>query len=344
MQTKTYFANSVPAAFEVARHELGPEALFLRSAPAPVHFRHFGRFEVTFGWEPPGKPTSSRDRSQSQRSEGERDSSERSGNYQALKTVMAVRLSDIGFSRAMAADIASPASRMEGDPDAAVVDELARRIPVAAVPEWAPGERRSIAFVGPPGRGKTTSLVKIAILQGVAKRMPVRIFSAGAHPLGAREQMARYAAILGVKWQAYEVLSDLRAALNGDSGYGLTLIDTPGISPADGAAYRELAEFLTARPEIERQMVLRAEATSADMLTMVSRFSALTPARLLFTGLDEAASRAPMLETLIRTGIPIAYMGTGQQIPAHLEVANAERLARAAWAESAGIKQARAAA
>jgi hypothetical protein len=52
MQTKAYFANSVPAALEVARRELGPEAMLVGSAPAQPHARQFGRLEVTFAWNP----------------------------------------------------------------------------------------------------------------------------------------------------------------------------------------------------------------------------------------------------------------------------------------------------
>ena len=52
MQTKTYFANSVPAALEVARQDLGEEALLVSSRPAPPQARQFGRLEVTFAWDP----------------------------------------------------------------------------------------------------------------------------------------------------------------------------------------------------------------------------------------------------------------------------------------------------
>ncbi len=52
MQTKTYFASSVSAAMEVARRELGPEAMLVTSRPAPEDVRAFGRLEVTFAWEP----------------------------------------------------------------------------------------------------------------------------------------------------------------------------------------------------------------------------------------------------------------------------------------------------
>ena len=36
MQTKTYFASSVSAAMEVARRELGAEAMLVSSRPAPA--------------------------------------------------------------------------------------------------------------------------------------------------------------------------------------------------------------------------------------------------------------------------------------------------------------------
>jgi flagellar biosynthesis protein FlhF len=324
MQTKIYFSSSVPAAFDVARQELGADALFVRSVATPSHLRHLGRFEVTFGWDSAPPPR-----------ENERSPAS-----------IAAKLVEAGFSRDLAAKIASDAACASGDPDAAAVDELTRRIPVARREPDKDGGR-TMAFIGPPGRGKTTSLLKIAIALGLSRRRPVRIYSVGAHSVGAQDQMARFAGIPGTPWQAYDSLADLGLALQRGERNQLTLIDTPGISPADRAEYLELAEFFVARPEIEKHLVLRAEATSADMLSMVARFSGLAPSRLLFTGLDEASSRVPMLETLIRSRIPAAFTGTGRQIPADLEEANAERLARSVWnraSRPAGAKCALAAA
>jgi flagellar biosynthesis protein FlhF len=70
------------------------------------------------------------------------------------------------------------------------------------------------------------------------------------------------------------------------------------------------------------------------MVHMASRFSSLVPERLMFTGMDEASSTAPMIETLIRTRIPATFVGTGQQIPRDLKELNPERLARYAWLAS----------
>ncbi len=56
MQTKTYFATSVPAALEVARQELGQDALLVGSRPAPAAARQYGRLEVTFAFDPKRDP------------------------------------------------------------------------------------------------------------------------------------------------------------------------------------------------------------------------------------------------------------------------------------------------
>jgi len=324
MQTKAYFASSVPAALEVARRELGENALLVGSKPTPPQTRKFGPLEVTFAWDPKdasvGNPV---------------------GPPSVAPGVVVERLVEVGLSREMAVDIASGAARRSGIPSAAM-DELANRIPVAPFAQMKSGENRTLAFIGPPGRGKTTSLVKIAVNLGLARRVPVRIYCAGAHNIGAQEQAARFAAILGAPFQACESLASLSLALAGEEWKGLVLIDTPGISPANRSEFAELKEFFAGWPEIEKHLVLRADASSADMLHMMSRFSGLMPSRLLFTGMDEAIRLGPAVEALIRAGIPATFAGTGQQMPEDLEEVSADRLARAVWTTAAPVPAANA--
>lgn len=177
-----------------------------------------------------------------------------------------------------------------------------------------------MAFIGPPGRGKSTTLVKVAFQYGLARRTPVRIYSAGAHGIGGQEQMARFAALLGVPFQAFESLESLHLALNGDSWRGLILLDTPGLSRDEMA---EFSSFFGKRPEIEKHLVLRADTRAADLMHSVSAFSSLKPSRLLFTGIDEALTLGAITETLARTGIPAVFAGTGRQVPEGLGPADA---------------------
>ena len=59
IHVKSYFATSVPAAIDLARRELGPDALLLNSREAPPEARHLGAIEVVFGHdsERPGAST-----------------------------------------------------------------------------------------------------------------------------------------------------------------------------------------------------------------------------------------------------------------------------------------------
>ena len=53
MQTRTYFASSVPAALEAARRDLGPDAILVDSHLAAPAMRELGKLEVIFQVEDP---------------------------------------------------------------------------------------------------------------------------------------------------------------------------------------------------------------------------------------------------------------------------------------------------
>ena len=66
MQLKSYFSGTVEAAMELARKELGEDALLVNARPAAPETRYLGTYEVVFGViggarppfasEPSGKP------------------------------------------------------------------------------------------------------------------------------------------------------------------------------------------------------------------------------------------------------------------------------------------------
>ncbi len=389
MQTKTYFANSVPAALELARRELGAEALLVNSKPSAAAARSFGRLEVTFAFDPKAVPDAAQprksafagirltppgtegsgpdrpgidspgiDRPRTDKPDMDRrpasELDEIREQLAAIRsavgrstygapagygipdedTLIETRLCAGGLDKDTAREISAAAARRPGDRQSALPEELAGRIPQASFAAMQAGESRTLAFIGPAGRGKTTSLIKVAVRFGLALRVPVRIYGAGAHGVGCQEQIARYATILGAPFQACESLESLSLALDGEGWKGLALIDTPGLSLADTAAIAEFARFFARRPEIAKHLVLRADARSADMLHAVSRFSSLDPSRLLFTGVEEALSVGAMVDTLIRSRIPAVFAGTGQEIPDDLEEVNTAELARLVWGES----------
>ena len=68
------------------------------------------------------------------------------------------------------------------------------------------------------------------------------------------------------------------------------------------------------------------------MRYMLSRFAAMQPSRLLFTGVDEARSLGAAVDAMIGSGIAATFFGTGPQIPDDLEEVSVPKVARSLWA------------
>ncbi len=205
-------------------------------------------------------------------------------------------------------------------------DELATRFKVDATIGQRGDRPQIIALVGPSASGKTTTLVKLAVLYGLSTRRPTHIISADAYRIAAADQLRSYAAILGLGFQAVETAGALRQAIEEHNRKDLILIDTPGHGPRDMDAAGDLARFLASREDIDTHLVLTASMKSADLTRVVDRFEIFRPRKLLFTRLDETETFGPILNQAVRTAKPVSFLASGQQIPEDLEPATAERI------------------
>jgi flagellar biosynthesis protein FlhF len=312
IRVKSYFAASVPDAIELARKELGPNALLLNSRRAPPEARHLGPIEVTFGdnsggsdVEPKLPPTPApggmddlRMRMDELRNllirtgVGAAQPGTRQGPVEqalveaGLTNTLAAEI-DEGVSNRLNRRSVRDISGSRTIPDTNAIfreteEEINSRFKVK------PGIGRVTALVGPPGSGKTTTLVKLAVREGLMKGHPVRLISADTQRIGASEQLKTYAAILGVAFQTVESPAALAQAIDSAPSNAVLLIDTPGLSPAlfDGPG-NSLAALFRQRQEIDVQLVLTASMRQSDLQRAVDRFAIFRPSALIFTRLDE---------------------------------------------------------
>jgi flagellar biosynthesis protein FlhF len=209
----------------------------------------------------------------------------------------------------------------------ALADELDSRIKLD--PALGRGELRPriVAMVGPPGSGKTTTLVKLAVNYGLASRLPVLVLSMDTYRVAAAEQLRCYAAILGVGFQVLQTVTALAQTIEENRGKELIFVDTPGFGFGDMDSAAGLAQFLATRSDIDPHLVLPASMKAGDLSRIVDAFEIFRPQHLLFTKLDETGSFGPILNESVRTGKPLSFFTMGQRIPEDLETAGRGRLA-----------------
>ena len=351
LYVKSYFATSIREAMHQACQELGPDALLLNTRETPPEACHLGRFEVIFG-RPPQLPVNLPATEEvSNRVEGLRrqvdeiwerlnrahppSSNVRNSNVAVFEALVRAGL-ETDLARELEASVrqrlgkravlemGKPRTTREWDPETLVhetLEEMHSRFSVS------PEIGRVTALVGPPGCGKTTSLVKLAITQGLAVGRGVRLFSIDTQRIAAAEQLGTFAGILGVPFQAVETTVALAQAIDASPSNALLLIDTPGYSAAmleDLGG--DLASFLSGRQDIDTQLVLTASMRPVDLRDTAGRFAAFGPSKLLFTKLDETTSFAAIFCEAARQKKPLSFFCQGQAIPEDLESASKERV------------------
>lgn len=206
---------------------------------------------------------------------------------------------------------------------------LADRLAVAPS-RWDRTDRRArrIAFVGPTGAGKTTTMAKVAAKAQLTHGRQIGLVTMDTYRIGAIPQLRVYADLLQAPLEVAARPAEMARALTALDGRELVFIDTIGRSPL-GPSVEELAPFLEAAGADEVHLVLPATTRSVDLLRAAKAFAKLRPNRLCFTKLDETVHYGGILTVSHQTGLPLTWLGVGQEVPDDLEEAQPERIATA---------------
>ncbi|MEM9073680.1 MAG: hypothetical protein AAGE52_34640 [Myxococcota bacterium] len=188
---------------------------------------------------------------------------------------------------------------------------------------------RVVAFVGPTGVGKTTTLAKIAAHAALVQRRSVGLVCLDQYRVAGAEQLQRYADLIGVPMESAHDERSLRASLRRLGSADLVLVDTAGRSPRDEAAIGVTgAQLQNAGEPVETHLCFPANVSDIELEAIIERYGeAHGPRRLIATKVDEAVYHGSIVAAQIHGGIPYSYFTTGQRVPEDIEVASAGRLA-----------------
>ena len=230
-------------------------------------------------------------------------------------------LIEAGFEPAIAEELVRqslPLARRAADPaalHAAVRERLERRVSAARAP-WLRDEARVLAFVGPTGVGKTTTLAKIAARAVLESRRRIALVTVDTYRVGGSDQLARYGEILGAPTHVARNRQELLEAVARCANADLVLIDTAGRSTSEAVAQQ--AESIRTVPGVQMHLVVSAAAGARELAAVAERYRPLGPERIVVSKVDEAVAPAGVLSALVRVDRPVSCVANGQRVPEDL--------------------------
>jgi len=354
MRIKSFFAASVEQAIQEARQELGPDAMLITSRRSSPEARSLGAYEVVFGLQSAGAP-SAKPRAKAPAA------ADLSGELQNLRAQLQEikstlqgarspeqaapdaeelfsRLVSLDLSRNVARDVVAAAVRLrdqislESSSPALSLEThaaelISKRLRFAPnLPGQTLETGQVIVFIGPAGAGKTTTLIKLAIREGLANRLSLRILSVDPYRVAAHEKLRSFAGIIGVGFTAVNSIQEFAGVVEESRIKSVVLVDTPGYSPSEIAQVKELTGCLERISNKQAHLVLPASMKRESIARSIRDFAALQPDYLLFTKLDETDSQGAILSTALEADKPLSFFANGQNIPEDLEPASASAL------------------
>lgn len=337
MRIKRVDAPTVAEALRLLRQELGENALILHTKTITAGgvtglFRR-PRVEIIGAVDEPGFPASFA----AQVPDGDLRPADAppaaqpaaAGGSDGRRNAIAERLAKFRAAVPTVPIADGPAVPAQLAPDAQLPAPDERPIPaVAPGTEWdrVAHRARRIAFVGPTGAGKTTTLAKVAARARIEHGRRVALITIDTYRIGAVPQLASYADILGVPLVVARTPDELVAAIDRAKDADLVFIDTIGRSPL-GSGVGSLRPFVEAAAPDLVHLVLSATTRPSDSIRAASSFASLGTNRLCVTKLDETEDREAVSLVADAIRLPISWLGVGQEVPDDLEEATPDRIA-----------------
>jgi flagellar biosynthesis protein FlhF len=187
--------------------------------------------------------------------------------------------------------------------------------------------QKVLVFLGPTGVGKTTNLFKIASNLVLNKNKKVAVLSIDTFKAGAADQARSYSNILGIPFYLLSDPKKIRETVDDLNFVDVILVDTIGRSHYDHWKLGEMKETLRFLDEAQYMMVLSANMNTKESFNIIKKYQKFFKIDyLFFTKIDETSYPGVILNLTVKTGIPLTYISTGQNVPEDIKVLTPERL------------------
>lgn len=207
------------------------------------------------------------------------------------------------------------------DPETALAAAL-DRVYAFADPDDLP---TPLAFVGPPGAGKTATLVKLAAANSMAGA-DIAIVNADLETAGAIDRLDAFGEALDIEPHLAETATEIEAALDALDPHVAAYVDTNGRAPADEDEISEIAAEIAAAGD--GVLVLSAVIAPAEAAELAECFAAAGAKYLVMTQLDIARRIGALLAAADAGGLVVSGVSMGRKVGDGLKPLTPRSLAR----------------
>ena len=326
MDLRTYRARSLQEALRLVREDLGPDASVLHTRDVAMGIsRWLGgvkEIEVTASVE---VQVPSRLESMSR---SNTPSDLQTADAQDYRSKFRADLFQPQRQSAGLEELCRKAAERVHDGQATRLKKLEQEICVSGPIRVGGAGPKVVAFVGPTGVGKTTSIAKLAAYYALQQNCRVGLITVDTFRIAAVEQLRTYSEIMDLPLEVVSSPREMRVAVNRLSDCDLILVDTAGRSPRDDIRLAELRLMLAEAGVSEIILVLSATAGLESCQSAAAAFSRVRATSLLLTKIDEAVSLGALAPVLCNPHLPLSYVTDGQSVPDDIRVAIPRELAQ----------------
>ncbi len=177
-------------------------------------------------------------------------------------------------------------------------------------------DREIKALIGPPGVGKTMTIIKLAVQFSMRNDLSdIGVISINPDDLYIKNKLCHYCDLYDIDYRQINTRDELCDALDSMQHKRLVLIDTHGVSQRDAIAVSKLKNTLDkARQHIQIYLTMSASTQPEVIEDCIRYFKFKKMTGCILTKVDEAIRLEPVLDTLVRCKLGVSYITNGEDL------------------------------
>ena len=184
-----------------------------------------------------------------------------------------------------------------------------------------------LAFVGPTGVGKTTTIGKLAA-RHVLKygSSSLALVTTDTYRIAAHEQLRTFGRILDVPVRVVDENNSLDEVLHSLRNKRLVLIDTAGLNAQEPHSESQLEMLASVTLRLKKLLVVSCSSQRRVVEQAYNAYQSLGLNGCVLSKMDESGSLGEAISLIVEKRLPVTYVTDGQRIPDDINVAQKKDL------------------